>query len=243
MRVREGPLPLTDRLRDAFETQLTGLAEPARTVLLVAAADGTGDLGPILRAAGTLGASLADLDQARAAGLVEVTGEHADLPSPADSRRGPARRPAGAAAGSPPGAGRGARCPRPGRPAGLAASRGRRRPGRGDRRRTRARRRLGSTIAAATPAPCPGMNARLSSAATRWRRRGASPSPPRPRPNQATSTRPWPSRPRAFAWSRRRQARARPRQATGIRRRWPGSGRCRPPRRSCAGIRARRTGG
>src|ERR1700722_7654025 len=31
----EGPLPLTDRLRAAFESQLTGLPEPARTVLLV----------------------------------------------------------------------------------------------------------------------------------------------------------------------------------------------------------------
>jgi DNA-binding CsgD family transcriptional regulator len=71
--VREGPLPLTDRLRDAFETQLDRLSDPARTVLLVAAADGTGDLSPILRAAAALGASLADLDQARAAGLVEVT--------------------------------------------------------------------------------------------------------------------------------------------------------------------------
>ena len=71
--VREGPLPLTDRLRDAFETQLGSLGDPARTVLLVAAADGTGDLSPILRAAAALGASLADLDQARAAGLVEVT--------------------------------------------------------------------------------------------------------------------------------------------------------------------------
>ena len=70
----EGPLPLTDRLRAAFESQLTGLPEPARTVLLVAAAEGTGDLAPILRAAGTLGASLADLDPARAAGLIEVNG-------------------------------------------------------------------------------------------------------------------------------------------------------------------------
>jgi DNA-binding CsgD family transcriptional regulator len=70
----EAPLPLTDRLRGAFESQLTGLPEPTRTVLLVAAAEGTGDLGPTLRAAGTLGASLADLDAARAAGLVEVNG-------------------------------------------------------------------------------------------------------------------------------------------------------------------------
>jgi DNA-binding CsgD family transcriptional regulator len=70
----EVPLPLTDRLRSAFESQLAGLPEPTRTALLVAAAEGTGDLGPILRAAGTLGASLADLDTARAAGLIEVSG-------------------------------------------------------------------------------------------------------------------------------------------------------------------------
>ena len=43
-------------------------------MLLLAAADGTGDLSPILRAAGRFGASLADLDEARAAGLVEVNG-------------------------------------------------------------------------------------------------------------------------------------------------------------------------
>src|SRR5579863_4792750 len=70
----EDPLPLTDRLRDAFESQFTGLPELTRTVLVVAAAEGTGDLAPILRAAAALGASLADLDAARAAGLIEVTG-------------------------------------------------------------------------------------------------------------------------------------------------------------------------
>jgi DNA-binding CsgD family transcriptional regulator/tetratricopeptide (TPR) repeat protein len=70
----EVPLPLTDRLRGAFESQLTGLPYPTRTMLLVAAAEGTGDLAPILRAAGALGASLADLDPARAAGLIEVNG-------------------------------------------------------------------------------------------------------------------------------------------------------------------------
>ncbi|HEX4088190.1 MAG TPA: AAA family ATPase [Trebonia sp.] len=70
----EAPLPLTDRLLAAFESQLAGLPAATRTVLLVAAAEGAGDLGPILRAAGTLGASLADLEPARAAGLVEVSG-------------------------------------------------------------------------------------------------------------------------------------------------------------------------
>jgi DNA-binding CsgD family transcriptional regulator len=72
----EGPLALTDRLRGAFESRLAGLPEPTRTVLLVAAAEGTGDLTPIVRAAGTLGASLADLDPARAAGLIEVDGTY-----------------------------------------------------------------------------------------------------------------------------------------------------------------------
>jgi DNA-binding CsgD family transcriptional regulator len=70
----EVPLPLTDRLRGAFESQLTGLPELTGIVLLVAGAEGTGDLAPILRAAGTLGASLADLDAARTAGLIEVNG-------------------------------------------------------------------------------------------------------------------------------------------------------------------------
>jgi DNA-binding CsgD family transcriptional regulator len=70
----EAPLPLTDRLRGAFESQLTGLPELTGIMLLVAAAEGTGDLAPILRAAGTLGASLADLDAARTAGLIEVNG-------------------------------------------------------------------------------------------------------------------------------------------------------------------------
>jgi DNA-binding CsgD family transcriptional regulator len=68
-----GPLPLTDRLRAAFEGQLTGLPEPIRALLLVAAAEGTGDLTPILRAAATLGAGLPDLEAARTSGLVEMT--------------------------------------------------------------------------------------------------------------------------------------------------------------------------
>jgi DNA-binding CsgD family transcriptional regulator len=70
----EVPLALTDRLRAAFESQLAGLPEPTGTVLLVAAAEGTGELAPVVRAAGTLRASLADLDPARAAGLIEVNG-------------------------------------------------------------------------------------------------------------------------------------------------------------------------
>jgi DNA-binding CsgD family transcriptional regulator len=71
---QDGPLPLTDRLRDTYESRLGGLPEPTRTLLLVAAAEPGGDLAPILRAAAGLGASLADLDAVVAAGLVEVEG-------------------------------------------------------------------------------------------------------------------------------------------------------------------------
>ena len=70
----DGLLPLTDRLRNAFESQLASLQERTRIALLAAAAEGTGDLGAILRAAGYLGASADDLDAARTAGLIEVNG-------------------------------------------------------------------------------------------------------------------------------------------------------------------------
>ena len=68
------PLPLTERLREAFQGQLAGLPERTRIVLLAAAAESTGDLASILRAAAHLGASAEDLDAARAAGLIQVNG-------------------------------------------------------------------------------------------------------------------------------------------------------------------------
>ena len=68
----DGPLPLTDRLRNSFAGQLAGLPEPTRVVLLVAAVEGTGDLTTVLGTAARFGAALADLDVARAAGLIEV---------------------------------------------------------------------------------------------------------------------------------------------------------------------------
>ena len=70
----EGPLPLTDRLRRAFETQLADLPDRTRAMLLVAAAEGTGDLAAALRAAVDLGAAAGDLDAASSAGLIEVNG-------------------------------------------------------------------------------------------------------------------------------------------------------------------------
>lgn len=69
------PLPLTDRLRQAFEGRLGALPRATGTLLLVAAVEGTGDLTVILRAAATLGSSGDDLDSARHAGLIELFGE------------------------------------------------------------------------------------------------------------------------------------------------------------------------
>ncbi|MBU3062245.1 LuxR family transcriptional regulator [Nocardia sp. NEAU-G5] len=68
------PLPLTERLRRAFEGRLTVLPASARTALLIAAVEGAGDLEVILRAAAGCGASSDDLDAAREAGLVELSG-------------------------------------------------------------------------------------------------------------------------------------------------------------------------
>ncbi|GAB3796499.1 hypothetical protein GCM10027605_04560 [Micromonospora zhanjiangensis] len=67
-----GMLPLTDRLRDAFHGQVAALPVGTRTLLLVAAAEDTGELAVLLRAAGSLGAGPADLPPAEQARLVEV---------------------------------------------------------------------------------------------------------------------------------------------------------------------------
>ncbi|MGW1993914.1 helix-turn-helix transcriptional regulator [Embleya sp. NPDC001921] len=67
-------LPVTDRVSAAFGDRIARLPEPARVVLTVAAAEGTGDLGTVLRAARALGAGAADLDACVAAGLLRGTG-------------------------------------------------------------------------------------------------------------------------------------------------------------------------
>ncbi|TVT46230.1 AAA family ATPase [Amycolatopsis rhizosphaerae] len=69
-----GGLPLTERMRAAFATQVRGLPGPTRTVLRVAAAEDTGELAVVLRAAAALGASVDDLTPAERAGLVRITG-------------------------------------------------------------------------------------------------------------------------------------------------------------------------
>ncbi|GAA1971751.1 AAA family ATPase [Catenulispora subtropica] len=79
-------LPLTGRLRSAFEDRLRPLPDATRRLLLIAAADGARDLGIVLRAADTdatdatdpIGPTgpidLTDLDIAEQAGLIILTG-------------------------------------------------------------------------------------------------------------------------------------------------------------------------
>ncbi|RMI29192.1 LuxR family transcriptional regulator [Nocardia stercoris] len=65
-----GPLTLTDRLLAAFHDRVDRLPTATRTLLLIVAADDTGDLAVVLRAARDLGAAVADLAPAESAGLL-----------------------------------------------------------------------------------------------------------------------------------------------------------------------------
>ncbi|MGI5493755.1 ATP-binding protein [Microtetraspora malaysiensis] len=69
-----GELPLTRRLLDAFGQRVTALSEPAAILLLVAAAEDTGEPALILRAAARLGADEQALEECERSGLIEVTG-------------------------------------------------------------------------------------------------------------------------------------------------------------------------
>jgi DNA-binding CsgD family transcriptional regulator len=66
------PIPLTSRVLDAFLHQVRLLPEASRTLLLVAAADDTGDLPTLLRAGVGLDAGVADLHPAEEARLVST---------------------------------------------------------------------------------------------------------------------------------------------------------------------------
>ncbi|MFI0367439.1 ATP-binding protein [Actinomadura sp. 1N219] len=74
-----GPLPVGGqvggRVQEAFRLQLAEMPEATRLLLLVVAADGTADLGVVLRAAETLGLGAADLGPAEEARLVVLDGE------------------------------------------------------------------------------------------------------------------------------------------------------------------------
>ncbi|MEV6964194.1 AAA family ATPase [Hamadaea sp. NPDC051192] len=69
-----GPLPLTDRLLDAFAGQIHRMPEPTRKMLAVAAAEDTGALGVVLAASGALTIPADALEPAELAGLAKVTG-------------------------------------------------------------------------------------------------------------------------------------------------------------------------
>ncbi len=67
-----GPVPLTGRIEDSFRRQLDALPAPSRHLLLLAAADPSGDPALVLRAAGRLGLPAQEAAEAAAeAGLAE----------------------------------------------------------------------------------------------------------------------------------------------------------------------------
>ena len=67
-----GPVPLTGRIEDSFRRQLDALPAPSRQLLLLAAADPSGDPALVLRAAGRLGLPAQEAAEAAAeAGLAE----------------------------------------------------------------------------------------------------------------------------------------------------------------------------
>ncbi|GLW10441.1 transcriptional regulator [Microtetraspora sp. NBRC 13810] len=67
-------LPVAGRVLAAFGARIDRLPPRARLVLTIAAAEGTGDLGTVLQAARSLGASAGDLDATEEAGLVRIAG-------------------------------------------------------------------------------------------------------------------------------------------------------------------------
>ena len=76
------PLPAGAHVERAFLARVRRLPKDTQTVLLVAAADDTGELYTALRAAGLLGASAGALDAAEQAGLVRVRPTRLDFRHP-----------------------------------------------------------------------------------------------------------------------------------------------------------------
>ncbi|MGW5261942.1 AAA family ATPase [Microbispora sp. NPDC004025] len=67
-------IPVANRVQQAFQQQIRALPGTAQALLAVLAADDTGDLGIVLRAAESFSAGLADLEAAEQAKLVTVNG-------------------------------------------------------------------------------------------------------------------------------------------------------------------------
>jgi DNA-binding CsgD family transcriptional regulator/tetratricopeptide (TPR) repeat protein len=76
------PLPVSERVQQAFLDRVRALPEPTQTLLLVAAADEGGEPAAIVRAAKLLGAAPDALDAAEVARLVSVTPDRLDFRHP-----------------------------------------------------------------------------------------------------------------------------------------------------------------
>jgi DNA-binding CsgD family transcriptional regulator len=76
------PIPVSARVERAFLARVDRLPEESQTLLLVAAADDTGELATVLRAAAQLGAVPEALDNAEQAGLAHVRGTRLELRHP-----------------------------------------------------------------------------------------------------------------------------------------------------------------
>jgi DNA-binding CsgD family transcriptional regulator len=76
------PIPVSARVEHAFLARVHRLSEESQTLLLVAAADDSGELATVLRAAAQLGATAEALDSAEQAGLAHVRGARLELRHP-----------------------------------------------------------------------------------------------------------------------------------------------------------------
>ena len=76
------PIPVSARVERAYLARVQGLPEDSQALMLVAAADDTGELATVLRAAADLGAPANALDHAEEAGLVHVSGTRLELRHP-----------------------------------------------------------------------------------------------------------------------------------------------------------------
>ena len=76
------PIPVSARVERAFLARVRQLPEETQTLMLVAAADDTGEVATVLRAAAQLGAAAESLDDAEQAGLVHIGGDRLELRHP-----------------------------------------------------------------------------------------------------------------------------------------------------------------
>ena len=70
--VFDRPLNVETRVEQAFARQIGRLSETARRALVIAAAAGTGDMDPIVKALGTLGLTASCLEEAESADVLRI---------------------------------------------------------------------------------------------------------------------------------------------------------------------------